>query len=293
MIDDELELMQPEDFGYVSEEDAVNIESMRDYLMGAIESIYVTGDVDQLESMIEELAHQVHLKYEIKELTITKKMENSMENAKHSNEIKDLIVALAKAQSEIQPAKADGHNKHFDSKYTTLTSCMNACKKPLADNDLIIVQYCETINDQLTLVTMLMHTTGQWMKSEFPVIALKQTSQAIGSALTYAKRYGLCGLVGIVVASEDDDGQAATKEAVAPVKSITRISDKQYQELELLLEDNFELRQNFLSFLKTQHKVELLQEMPSDIYDMFYVRAKKEYDAQNVESNKAQEANNG
>src|SRR4051812_9977425 len=116
----------------------------------------------------------------------------------HSPEIKEFVAALAKAQGVMKPAVFNRVNPHFKTRYADFTSCMDACRGPLSDNGLAPIQYCETIEGKLNLVTMLAHTSGQWMKSEFPLIPSKMDSQGIGSAMTYAKRYSLCGMVGIV-----------------------------------------------------------------------------------------------
>ena len=124
-----------------------------------------------------------------------------------SDEIKDLIAALAKAQAVMKPAIINKKNPFFKTMYADFTSCMDACRGPLSDNGLAIIQSCETINGELNLVTMLAHTSGQWLKSDYPIIPAKKDSQGIGAAMTYAKRYSLCGMIGIV-ADEDDDGNA-------------------------------------------------------------------------------------
>lgn len=129
---------------------------------------------------------------------------------KHSEEIKDLVSSLVKAQSVMKPAIYNRVNPHFKSRYADFASCMDACRGPLSDNGLAVIQSCETIDGKLSLVTMLAHVSGQWMKSEFPIISSKMDSQGIGSAMTYAKRYSLCGMIGIVADEEgDDDGEAA------------------------------------------------------------------------------------
>lgn len=128
----------------------------------------------------------------------------------HSEEIKDFVAALAKAQGALKPAVFNRINPHFKTRYADFTSCMDACRAPLSENGIAAIQYCETIDGKLNLVTMLAHISGQWMKSEFPLIAAKMDSQGIGSAMTYAKRYSLCGMVGIVADEEgDDDAEAA------------------------------------------------------------------------------------
>lgn len=127
-----------------------------------------------------------------------------------SQEIKELVSALAKAQRVMKPAVYNRINPHFKSRYADFASCMEACRVPLSDNGLAVIQSCETIEGKISLITMLAHVSGQWMKSEFPIIPSKMDSQAIGSAMTYAKRYSLCGMIGIVADEEgDDDGEAA------------------------------------------------------------------------------------
>ncbi len=137
-------------------------------------------------------------------------MENQELKVSHSPEIKEFVAALAKAQGVMKPAVFNRVNPHFKTRYADFTSCMDACRTPLSENGIAIVQYCATIEGKFNLVTMLAHVSGQWMKSEFPIISAKMDSQGIGSAMTYAKRYSLCGMTGIVADEEqDDDGESA------------------------------------------------------------------------------------
>lgn len=150
----------------------------------------------------------------------------------HSIEIKEFVSALAKAQGVMKPAVFNRVNPHFKTRYADFTSCMDACRAPLSENGLAPIQYCETIDGKLNLVTMLAHVSGQWMKSEFPLIPSKMDSQGIGSAMTYAKRYSLCGMVGIVADEEgDDDGEAAVGrgKSVETTKPVTQ--DKPVQKI--------------------------------------------------------------
>ena len=66
------------------------------------------------------------------------------------------------------------------------------------------------------LETTLLHTSGQWIKSEYPL--LQGTAQQTGSSLTYARRYSLSSIAGIA-ADEDDDGTSATKAALQTRKA--------------------------------------------------------------------------
>jgi len=135
----------------------------------------------------------------------------------------------------MKPAIYNKINPHFKSRYADFSSCMDACRLPLAENGLAIIQSCETIDGKLNLVSMLAHISGQWMKSEFPIITTKMDSQGIGSAMTYAKRYSLCGLIGIVADEEgDDDGEAAVgrpKQEVNLLPSLLQMFDPSDKEL--------------------------------------------------------------
>ena len=127
-----------------------------------------------------------------------------------SETIGKLAEALSKAQGSMSAAAMDGNNPHFRSRYATLTAVWDACRKPLADNGLAVVQaFRVDENGLLLLVTKLVHTSGEWMLSEYPVTPQKNDPQGFGSAVTYARRYTLSSLVG-VVADDDDDGNAAS-----------------------------------------------------------------------------------
>jgi len=123
--------------------------------------------------------------------------------------INELATALAKAQGEITGALKDSANPFFKSKYADLASCWDACRSALSKNGLAILQAPSTTeNGHLNLATTLMHSSGQWMRSELSVTPKDDSPQAFGSALTYARRYALTAMVG--VAQVDDDGNAAS-----------------------------------------------------------------------------------
>ncbi len=120
-----------------------------------------------------------------------------------------LAEALAKAQGSMTTAKKDSDNPFFGSRYADLAACWEVCREPLARNGLAIIQTtAPTTDGTVRVVSTLAHTSGEWIRGELAVKPVKADPQGIGSALTYARRYGLCSLVGIV-ADEDDDGEAA------------------------------------------------------------------------------------
>lgn len=128
-----------------------------------------------------------------------------------------LAEALAKAQAQIKGAVKDATNPHFKSKYADLASVWDACRKPLADNGLSVTQSGRVTEYGPVLVTTLLHTSGAFVTGEIPLLMGKQDMQALGSALTYARRYGLAAMVGVV--ADDDDGNAAVAAKAEPVKA--------------------------------------------------------------------------
>jgi hypothetical protein len=127
-----------------------------------------------------------------------------------SAEIGELAKALAAAQSEMTAATKDATNPHFKSKYATLASVWDAIRKPLTANGLSVSQILEAEQGGVAVRTMLLHSSGQWLASRYVMpIGERLTPQAMGSAITYARRYALSAIVGIAP-DDDDDGNAAT-----------------------------------------------------------------------------------
>lgn len=137
---------------------------------------------------------------------------------KRSESTAKLAEALAKAQGAMKSAVMGSVNPHFHSKYASLTEVMDAIRDPFAKNGLSIVQDAETPEESgLRVTTLLLHVSGEWVESAVHVPVSGGNAQAVGSALTYARRYGLATLCG-VVADEDDDGNAASTSAPSQAK---------------------------------------------------------------------------
>jgi len=132
---------------------------------------------------------------------------------KTSENTDKIIPAYIKAEHEVGAVKKTASNPHFRSKYADLEAVMDACSDALANNGLAVWQ---SISDG-QLITRLFHTSGQWMEGHTPLIIAKNDMQGLGSAFTYARRYGLMAILGI--APEDDDGNAASATIIPlPVK---------------------------------------------------------------------------
>lgn len=126
-----------------------------------------------------------------------------------SESIKELAAALAAAQGEFGIAEFDRVNPHFKSKYASLTSVMNTVRSPLQKNGLSVVQTLSENEKGMALETTLLHSSGEWLSGSTPIMLSKEDMQGLGSAITYAKRYAISAMLG-VVSDEDDDGNAAT-----------------------------------------------------------------------------------
>ncbi|UQZ91148.1 single-stranded DNA-binding protein [Deltaproteobacteria bacterium Smac51] len=112
-------------------------------------------------------------------------------------------------QAEINPAVKDGDNPFAKTRYAILNSVVEASREALLKHGIWLVQYAVPVEaGHVGLVTKLVHAaSGQWQASLMVMPLQKADPQGYGSALTYARRYSLATLVGLVV--EDDDGEAA------------------------------------------------------------------------------------
>jgi hypothetical protein len=122
---------------------------------------------------------------------------------------KTVYAALAAAQMEMGKALKDSTNPAFKSKYADLASVMDACMPALNRHGIAVFQ--PTVDDESGryVKTIFAHVSGETVECRVPLIVSKNDMQGYGSAVTYARRYGLMGMAGI--APEDDDGSAAAK----------------------------------------------------------------------------------
>lgn len=127
-----------------------------------------------------------------------------------SDSIANLAKSLAIAQGQMGGAVKGKANPFFKSVYADLSSVVDAIRDPLSANGLSFVQVTHpSERNEVIIETVLMHESGEWLSGTLAMPVSKADAQGYGSAITYAKRYGLQGLLG--VPSEDDDGNAAAK----------------------------------------------------------------------------------
>lgn len=170
-----------------------------------------------------------------------------------SEQINELAAALSKAQGEMGGAVKDSANPFFKSKYADLASVREAIRAPFAKQGLSVVQFPKSeyngapepyewtaksgekrygvrVVCVVSVLTRLLHASGQWMEDSVSTMLPTGDPQAVGSAITYLRRYALQSVAG--VAPEDDDAEAAHRgngaaQATVPAKVMapTRYAD--------------------------------------------------------------------
>lgn len=119
-----------------------------------------------------------------------------------------LAAALVAAQAEFSAIPKESTNPFFNSKYAGLPDVVKNTTPILTAHGLAVSQW---IGDD-TLTTLLLHSSGQFIRETATLhLGNKDDSQAVGSAVTYMRRYAYMACLGLV-ADEDDDGNAAQGE---------------------------------------------------------------------------------
>jgi hypothetical protein len=137
----------------------------------------------------------------------------------HSDQINELAAALAKAQGEIENATKDSANPFFKSKFASLASVRAVITDPLSKHGIAYTQTISNTETQVTVTTMLMHSSGQWLRDSLSLTPKDDGPQAFGSASSYGRRYALAAIAG--VAAEDDDAESAeARSKPTPVKAV-------------------------------------------------------------------------
>lgn len=159
---------------------------------------------------------------------------------KKSDSIQNLTKAMAEFQKSVKQPVKNADNPYFGSKYVPLESLVKAVMETGSPLGISFMQYTQVNeNGDLGLCTVVMHSSGEYM--EFPPLPIRpenNRSQAIGSAITYARRYSLSSIFGIA-SEEDDDGNEAsglTRQAKQPPKQQPKPQIKQNDATKLIEE---------------------------------------------------------
>jgi len=131
---------------------------------------------------------------------------------KHSEQINEIATALAKAQGEMRTVTKDkrANAGKYGYTYASFAAVVESIIGPLSRNGLSFAQTFDQTDKSVTVTSRVLHTSGQWIEGNCTIPVAGNNAQAVGSAITYGRRYGLCSLVG-VVADDDDDAQEAQR----------------------------------------------------------------------------------
>lgn len=161
-----------------------------------------------------------------------------------SESIKNLAIALAKFQGEVNNPSNTAENPFYRSKYAPLDTVLNTVRPILSKYGLSVVQAPSTEGNNITIATTLIHESGEYM--EFPPLSLKMdkvTAQGAGSAITYARRYAISAILGIS-SEDDDDGNHAETISKSKVININKqkvsgdqATKKQFDEMYALVRE--------------------------------------------------------
>jgi len=195
-------------------------------------------------------------------------------------EMKSIATSLAAAQINMGKALKQSSNPHFRSKYADLGSVMDACLPALNEHGIAVIQPTGEDEQGRFVETILIHgESGEQLSCRVPLIVSKNDMQGYGSAVTYARRYGLMAMAGI--APEDDDGNAAAK--AAPKQEPPKpISAEQFQEMNDLIFDTETDEVKFCAYWKVD---ELNQMNAKQAADAIAMLKKKKAQAPKEEGN--------
>lgn len=126
--------------------------------------------------------------------------------------MKSILQALAKFQETCPAVIKSSNNPFFKSKYASLEDIQKHIKPHLKTCGLVVTQANIVIDGAPYVESRVWEvSSSEFITSQFPVIVGKVSAQDYGSAVSYAKRYSLTGLLNLIVADEDDDANTASQ----------------------------------------------------------------------------------
>lgn len=133
--------------------------------------------------------------------------------------MRQFYTAFLAAQKAMRDPCKDAANPHFRSKFVSLKGVADAVRPALHSAGITVVQMIDHDERGMFVKTVLAHTSGECIDSRCPIVVAKQNDpQAMGSAITYARRYALAAICGVAPSDDDDDGEAAVSRAPVKVK---------------------------------------------------------------------------
>lgn len=139
-----------------------------------------------------------------------------------SSNIGSITKALLAAQKQMGNAVKDAKNPFYRSSYADLNAVREACTPLLNANDIVVTQPLIQKDGKSYLRTLLLHTSGEYLGSDVEIVCAKQNDpQAQGSAISYARRYGLQSLMSLGAADDDGEGAMGRTKKYTAIKTNT------------------------------------------------------------------------
>lgn len=139
---------------------------------------------------------------------------------KHSEKIDLLAPAVLAAQREMKNQSFDSENPHFGNEYVSLPKLLEYIRGVFNKYEISFLQFPVGFGG---LETVLLHATGQWISETATGVPAKPNDpQALGSLITYLRRYGGAAVSGIAGDADDDGNAASSKEPEKKVEPVPR-----------------------------------------------------------------------
>ena len=163
-----------------------------------------------------------------------------------SEEVKNLFASLSKAEGAMEAVKKKG-SSDVGYNYGKLEDIIEVSKKPLADNELAVIQMPSEGDENCSVMTMITHSSGEWIRDtlKMPVIIpmsnqgkpMMNHAQAVGNVITYCRRYSIAAFLNI--AQEDTDAQGGEGGAKKHVNTTKKASEKQVKFIKDLVQQKW------------------------------------------------------
>lgn len=136
-----------------------------------------------------------------------------------SETLKEISKALSLFAIKVESIRKDANNPFFKSQYATLSNIIESTRDALSESGLSVSQF--PIGEH-SLITILMHESGEWIQSEYTMRPTKNDPQGIGSVITYMRRYALASILNLSIQEDDDANEASTPVAKKEAKEDDR-----------------------------------------------------------------------
>jgi len=128
-----------------------------------------------------------------------------------SDSIKEIAKSMCEVQSSMEAANKSKENPFFNSKYADLSEVLRCIKGVLPSHGLSFMQMPSFENGVVSVETIVMHSSGEWISSTSAAPIAKSNPQGVGDAITYLRRYSLAAIFGL--AQKDDDGNSNSEQS--------------------------------------------------------------------------------